>query len=104
MADNLPNPFVSHKDQRGEASKFRLFQDSDGNIQFCNAFGSDFQPRSIARCERFLFLRMFILTFRSDIAYERWWEGGTLLQKTRGEWCGSWLWSQVTSGDHVGLQ
>ena len=30
--------------------------------------------------------RMFILTFRSDIAYERWWEGGTLLQKTRGEW------------------
>lgn len=29
---------------------------------------------------------MFILTFRSDIAYERWWEGGTLLQKTRGEW------------------
>ena len=26
----------------GEASKFRLFfQDADGNIQFCNAFGSD---------------------------------------------------------------
>lgn len=34
----------------------------------------------------FTSVMMFILTFRSDIAYERWWEGGTLLQKTRGEW------------------
>ena len=24
--------------------------------------------------------------FRSRIAYNRWWEGGTLLQQTRGEW------------------
>jgi len=28
----------------------------------------------------------FVLYFRSNIAYKRWWEGGTLLQKTRGEW------------------
>lgn len=28
----------------------------------------------------------FVLYFRSNIAYDRWWEGGTLLQKTRGEW------------------
>lgn len=28
----------------------------------------------------------FVLYFRSNIAYSRWWEGGTLLQKTRGEW------------------
>eukprot|EP00930_Biecheleria_cincta_P018015 TRINITY_DN14165_c0_g6_i1.p1 TRINITY_DN14165_c0_g6~~TRINITY_DN14165_c0_g6_i1.p1 ORF type:complete len:572 (-),score=82.88 TRINITY_DN14165_c0_g6_i1:29-1597(-) len=28
----------------------------------------------------------FILYNRSSIAYDRWWEGGTLLQKTRGEW------------------
>jgi len=28
----------------------------------------------------------FVLQFRSNIAYDRWWEGGTLLQKTRGEW------------------
>eukprot|EP00930_Biecheleria_cincta_P018013 TRINITY_DN14165_c0_g4_i1.p1 TRINITY_DN14165_c0_g4~~TRINITY_DN14165_c0_g4_i1.p1 ORF type:complete len:518 (-),score=69.88 TRINITY_DN14165_c0_g4_i1:85-1638(-) len=28
----------------------------------------------------------FILQRRSSIAYDRWWEGGTLLQKTRGEW------------------
>eukprot|EP00933_Yihiella_yeosuensis_P050303 TRINITY_DN48078_c0_g1_i1.p1 TRINITY_DN48078_c0_g1~~TRINITY_DN48078_c0_g1_i1.p1 ORF type:complete len:542 (-),score=63.55 TRINITY_DN48078_c0_g1_i1:178-1803(-) len=28
----------------------------------------------------------FILGFRSDVAYDRWWEGGTLLQQTRGEW------------------
>ena len=31
-------------------------------------------------------LRIFILTARLQIAYDRWWEGGTLLQKTRGEW------------------
>eukprot|EP00440_Ansanella_granifera_P076809 gb/GFBE01083348.1/.p1 GENE.gb/GFBE01083348.1/~~gb/GFBE01083348.1/.p1 ORF type:complete len:357 (+),score=47.12 gb/GFBE01083348.1/:1-1071(+) len=28
----------------------------------------------------------FILNFRSKTAYGRWWEGGTLLQQTRGEW------------------
>lgn len=28
----------------------------------------------------------FVLTFRSNVAYSRWWEGGTLLQQTRGEW------------------
>lgn len=28
----------------------------------------------------------FVLYFRSNVAYSRWWEGGTLLQKTRGEW------------------
>lgn len=28
----------------------------------------------------------FVLNFRSQIAYNRWWEGGTLLQQTRGEW------------------
>jgi len=28
----------------------------------------------------------FVLYFRSNVAYDRWWEGGTLLQKTRGEW------------------
>lgn len=27
-----------------------------------------------------------IRNFRSRIAYNRWWEGGTLLQQTRGEW------------------
>jgi len=29
---------------------------------------------------------VFILHNRSRISYNRWWEGGTLLQKTRGEW------------------
>ena len=28
----------------------------------------------------------FLRNFRSRIAYNRWWEGGTLLQQTRGEW------------------
>jgi len=34
----------------------------------------------------FTTVMFFILQFRSNIAYDRWWEGGTLLQKTRGEW------------------
>merc|ERR1719157_175743 len=29
---------------------------------------------------------IFVLNGRSNTAYNRWWEGGTLLQKTRGEW------------------
>jgi len=28
----------------------------------------------------------FLLFFRSNTAYSRWWEGGTLLQQVRGEW------------------
>merc|ERR1719401_1317941 len=31
-------------------------------------------------------IMVFILYNRSRISYSRWWEGGTLLQKTRGEW------------------
>eukprot|EP00401_Gymnodinium_catenatum_P028368 CAMPEP_0117483278 /NCGR_PEP_ID=MMETSP0784-20121206/13856_1 /TAXON_ID=39447 /ORGANISM="" /LENGTH=446 /DNA_ID=CAMNT_0005277807 /DNA_START=79 /DNA_END=1419 /DNA_ORIENTATION=+ len=31
-------------------------------------------------------IMIFILYNRSSTAYDRWWEGGTLLQKTRGEW------------------
>jgi len=34
----------------------------------------------------FTSVMFFVLYFRSNIAYNRWWEGGTLLQKTRGEW------------------
>ncbi|CAE7336185.1 unnamed protein product [Symbiodinium natans] len=34
----------------------------------------------------FTAVMIFILTTRLQIAYDRWWEGGTLLQKTRGEW------------------
>merc|ERR1719456_1004561 len=29
---------------------------------------------------------LFVLYNRSNTAYDRWWEGGTLLQKMRGEW------------------
>mmetsp|Transcript_69749 Transcript_69749/g.167449 ORF Transcript_69749/g.167449 Transcript_69749/m.167449 type:complete len:630 (+) Transcript_69749:67-1956(+) len=28
----------------------------------------------------------FLVVFRSQLAYARWWEGGTLLQQLRGEW------------------
>lgn len=34
----------------------------------------------------YTFMVMFLLTFRTQKAYSRWWEGGTLLQQARGEW------------------
>merc|ERR1719335_670433 len=34
----------------------------------------------------FTSVMIFILYNRSRTSYSRWWEGGTLLQKTRGEW------------------
>jgi len=34
----------------------------------------------------FTSVMIFILYNRSNTAYDRWWEGGTLLQKARGEW------------------
>lgn len=34
----------------------------------------------------FTFVLGFLLVFRTQQAYSRWWEGGTLLQELRGEW------------------
>lgn len=34
----------------------------------------------------FTFILGFLIVFRSQQAYNRWWEGGTLLQQLRGEW------------------
>merc|ERR1712232_1473391 len=34
----------------------------------------------------FTFVLGFLIAFRSQKAYSRWWEGGTLLQQLRGEW------------------
>lgn len=34
----------------------------------------------------FTFVLGFLLVFRTQQAYARWWEGGTLLQELRGEW------------------
>jgi len=34
----------------------------------------------------FWFIFGFLIVFRSQQAYSRWWEGGTLLMKLRGEW------------------
>jgi len=34
----------------------------------------------------FNFILGFLVVFRSQQAYSRWWEGGTLLQQLRGEW------------------
>ena len=36
----------------------------------------------------FTFVLGFLIVFRSQVAYSRWWEGGTLLQQLRGEWSG----------------
>lgn len=37
----------------------------------------------------FTFILGFLVVFRSQQAYSRWWEGGTLLQQLRGEWFNS---------------
>lgn len=37
----------------------------------------------------FNFILGFLVVFRSQQAYARWWEGGTLLQQLRGEWFNS---------------
>lgn len=37
----------------------------------------------------FSFILGFLIVFRSQQAYSRWWEGGTLLQQLRGEWFNS---------------
>merc|ERR1719210_2655398 len=34
----------------------------------------------------FTFILGFLVVFRSQQAYSRWWEGGTLMQQLRGEW------------------
>jgi len=34
----------------------------------------------------FMFILGFLVVFRSQQAYSRWWEGGTLMQQLRGEW------------------
>lgn len=38
----------------------------------------------------FMFILGFLVVFRSQQAYSRWWEGGTLLQQLRGEWFNSY--------------
>eukprot|EP00441_Pelagodinium_beii_P039606 CAMPEP_0197640054 /NCGR_PEP_ID=MMETSP1338-20131121/14475_1 /TAXON_ID=43686 ORGANISM="Pelagodinium beii, Strain RCC1491" /NCGR_SAMPLE_ID=MMETSP1338 /ASSEMBLY_ACC=CAM_ASM_000754 /LENGTH=470 /DNA_ID=CAMNT_0043212859 /DNA_START=95 /DNA_END=1508 /DNA_ORIENTATION=+ len=38
------------------------------------------------RLRDFSFILGFLIVFRSQKAYSRWWEGGTLLQQLRGEW------------------
>lgn len=55
-------------------------------------FRIDAKPVSdaIVLLSAFTTVMFFILQFRSNVAYARWWEGGTLLQKTRGEWFNSY--------------
>jgi len=47
---------------------------------------SDYSETSIKIIAGFNAVMIFVLYNRSRISYQRWWEGGTLLQKTRGEW------------------
>lgn len=41
------------------------------------------------RLRDFSFILGFLIVFRSQTAYSRWWEAGTLLQQLRGEWFNS---------------
>ncbi|CAE7382668.1 icmt [Symbiodinium sp. KB8] len=54
--------------------------------------------------ETFTAVMIFILTARLQIAYDRWWEGGTLLQKTRGEWFNAYSSLIAFSSGKVELQ
>lgn len=47
---------------------------------------SDRAKAAIELLSAFTSVLFFVLYFRSNVAYSRWWEGGTLLQQTRGEW------------------
>lgn len=42
-----------------------------------------------ARLRDLSFILGFLIVFRSQTAYSRWWEAGTLLQELRGEWFNS---------------
>eukprot|EP00747_Dinoflagellata_sp_TGD_P024467 gnl/TRDRNA2_/TRDRNA2_130570_c0_seq3.p1 gnl/TRDRNA2_/TRDRNA2_130570_c0~~gnl/TRDRNA2_/TRDRNA2_130570_c0_seq3.p1 ORF type:complete len:604 (+),score=75.48 gnl/TRDRNA2_/TRDRNA2_130570_c0_seq3:70-1881(+) len=44
------------------------------------------QDRAFKIWAGFTGVMTFLLFFRSNTAYNRWWEGGTLLQQVRGEW------------------
>jgi predicted membrane chloride channel (bestrophin family) len=48
--------------------------------------GYDTLSNSLSLLGLYTSVMTFVLYFRSNVAYSRWWEGGTLLQKTRGEW------------------
>lgn len=47
---------------------------------------SDRAKNATSLISAFTSVLFFVLYFRSNVAYSRWWEGGTLLQQTRGEW------------------
>eukprot|EP00931_Biecheleriopsis_adriatica_P053144 TRINITY_DN31075_c0_g1_i1.p1 TRINITY_DN31075_c0_g1~~TRINITY_DN31075_c0_g1_i1.p1 ORF type:complete len:549 (+),score=80.25 TRINITY_DN31075_c0_g1_i1:95-1741(+) len=49
-------------------------------------FHEDTSADALTVISSFTTVMLFILYNRSRISYNRWWEGGTLLQKTRGEW------------------
>merc|ERR1719174_998864 len=52
-----------------------------------NAFRTDHTAKAAQTViGGFTAVMIFILYNRSRTSYNRWWEGGTLLQKTRGEW------------------
>jgi len=64
------------------------------NAVLAFVFADAMQPNADTEQEQFAFsiwagfssVLGFLLFFRSNVAYSRWWEGGTLLQQVRGEW------------------
>lgn len=61
---------------------FRTYTDSDFKEWFHTMKVSD-------RLRDFSFVLGFLIVFRVQTAYGRWWEAGTLLQQLRGEWFNS---------------
>jgi len=57
---------------------------SDGSSNLFSTDATSKAAQSIIAA--FTAVLLFILYNRSRTSYNRWWEGGTLLQKTRGEW------------------
>mmetsp|Transcript_71141 Transcript_71141/g.206009 ORF Transcript_71141/g.206009 Transcript_71141/m.206009 type:complete len:613 (-) Transcript_71141:14-1852(-) len=46
----------------------------------------DLNDSALSMMAGFSSVLFFVLYLRSNVAYNRWWEGGTLLQQVRGEW------------------
>jgi predicted membrane chloride channel (bestrophin family) len=62
-------------------------EDGDQDFKVGNGeFKDDLAQAAQMVTAAFTSVMIFILYNRSNTAYDRWWEGGTLLQKTRGEW------------------
>eukprot|EP00930_Biecheleria_cincta_P018016 TRINITY_DN14165_c0_g7_i1.p1 TRINITY_DN14165_c0_g7~~TRINITY_DN14165_c0_g7_i1.p1 ORF type:complete len:532 (-),score=71.89 TRINITY_DN14165_c0_g7_i1:374-1969(-) len=68
------------------ATMFQHEDADDFDAGIVTMFHNDTAAAAQMALGAFTVVMTFILYNRSQTAYDRWWEGGTLLQKTRGEW------------------